>query len=127
MKPFNEEGTKPWKFETKQNLHGDIIIEEIKKLPKDFEQMKDESREALGYGEAHGHIHKLFRMQDPELGSISFKLKVDHDGNRFLHVLEPTLLKHQEHSPRIIPPGSYKIGVQREYDPFTKLVRKVID
>ena len=128
MKPFNEHDTKAWDDKTKQNLHGDVILERIESLPKEFDSLKDEPQQALAYGEATGHIHKLFRMPDREGSELpTFKLKITENGERYLKVLEPTILKHQEHSPRVIQPGNYKIGIQREYDPYSKIVRRVID
>jgi len=44
-----------------------------------------------------------------------------------LRVVNPVLLKHQEHSPIKLPPGDYKIGIQREYDPFEQIIREVAD
>jgi hypothetical protein len=129
MKPFNEHNESEWTFKkSKQNLHGDVIVEKINDLPADFESMKAEPQGALAYGEHTGHLHKLFRMQDPDLmDAVSFDLRIDKAGNRWLKVEAKTAVKHQEHSPRVIPPGFYKIGIQREYDPFTKLARQVQD
>ena len=129
MKAFNEHNEAEWTFKkSKQNLHGDVIIEAVKELPSDFESLKKEPQSALSYREHTGHLHKLFRMQDADLpDSVSFDLRVDKNGNRWLKVEAKTILKHQEHSPRVIPPGFYKIGIQREYDPFTKLARQVQD
>lgn len=128
MKPFNEHDQAAWTFKQMQNLHGDVIIEKVKSLPKDFKKMKPEPQSALAYGEHTGHLHKLFRAQDPDnMTSVSFDLRVDDTGIKWLKVEKETVLKHQEHSPRIIPAGLYKIGIQREYDPFTKLARQVAD
>lgn len=128
MKPFNEHGLQEWDFKTGEHLHGDVIVKEIKTLPDNFEAMKKEPQDALAYGEFSGHLHKLFRMQDADLpDSVSFDLRIDGDGNKWLKVIEPIVVKHQEHSPRVIPAGCYKIGVQVEYDPFTKLARQVAD
>lgn len=128
MKPFNEhEEPKQWNFKDGQELHGDVIVEKIEDLPESFEFMKKEPMDALAYGEASGHIHKLFKMTDLPSGSYAFDLREKDDGTKYLKVIEPVVLKHQEHLPRIIPPGNYKIGIQREYDPFLKIARQVVD
>lgn len=126
MKPFNENNTQALDFQFNQALHGDVIIEKIEKLPKNFESLRNEPNSALAYGEATGHLHKLFRFGE-ETGSAAFALKITDDGVKYLKVDEPTVLKHQEHEPRVIPPGIYRIGIQREYDPFTKKMRSVAD
>jgi hypothetical protein len=67
-------------------------------------------------------------MQDTDIpDSVSFDLRSTPDGIKFLHVEKPVMLSHQEHDARIIPPGDYRIGVQREYDVFLKLARNVAD
>lgn len=127
MKPFNEHGTQEIKKMKVGDyaLHGDVILQKIEKLPDNFDQMKKEPNDALAYGEATGHLHKLFRMTDG--GSAAFALKEDTDKTKYLNVYEPVLLKHQEHSPIVVQPGCYRISIQREYDPFTKRVRQVMD
>jgi len=128
MKPFNEHGKiEKLDFKTGEHLHGDVIIRKIKELPKDFESLKKEPNDSLAYGEAHGHFHKLFKMTDNPQGGHSFDLREIKEGKKYLKVIEPVILKHQEHAPRIIPEGDYEISIQREYDPFTKLIRKVTD
>ena len=103
-------------------LHGDVIIERVAELPADFSQGKVEPKSALAYGEATGHLHQL--QGEP---GIDFDLRVNSEGARHLRVFKPVLLKHQEHSPMLLQPGDYKIGIQREYDPFEKLTRQVVD
>ena len=128
MKNFNENNIKEWDFKTGQHLHGDVVVTSIENLPDDFDSMKIESNSALAYGEATGHVHKLFRMSDPDLpNKVSYDLRVDDKGDRWLKVIEPVVLKHQEHEPRIIPCGLYKINIQREYDVFSNAIRRVVD
>jgi hypothetical protein len=127
MKPFNEHNEQAWDFKHSQELHGDVILEKVESLPKDFNKMKSEPKAALAYGEVTGHLHKLFRFGEEHGAAPAFDLRIGDDGIKWLKVDEPTVVKHQEHSPRVIPPGIYKIGIQREYDPFTKLARKVVD
>jgi len=126
MKNFNEHNQQTWDFNTGQELHGDVIIERIEALPSDFDKMKPEPMDALAYGESTGHLHKLFRMTDETIGQ-TFQLRIADDGVKYLKVDEPCVLKHQEHEPRVIPAGLYRIGIQRQYDPFTKLISRVVD
>lgn len=123
MKPFNELGTQTAKFKKSgdEALHGDVIItSDI--LPPGFEDMETVKDACLAYGEATGHCHQIFG------DSGTFELREDPKTKmRHLRVLEPVTLKHQEHSPIVLPPGGYRIGIQKEYDPFEKLSRQVAD
>lgn len=127
-KPFNEAdpilGT-----ELKMNdliMHGDVFLTKVEKLPENFEALTKSKDSCLAYGEATNHHHKLFRFGE-DTGSAAFDLRIADDGKRYLKVLEPTILKHQEHRPIEIPPGYYDVGIQREYDPFLKIARQVVD
>lgn len=127
MHDFKTENKIELSFKNKQALHGDVIIEKIDELPCDFESLELEPKGVLAYGEVTGHSHKLFRMTDSPIAGAAFDLRVTKDGVRLLKVVEPIEVRHQEHDPRVIPPGVYKIRIQREYDPFTKLARQVAD
>jgi hypothetical protein len=102
-------------------LHGDVIIRKTK-FGKDFDRLERVQDACLAYGELTGHSHKIFG--NPE----DFDLRQDPvTKERHLRVVKPVMLRHQEHTPVKLPPGDYKIGIQREYDPFSKLVRQVAD
>lgn len=123
MKPFNEHGTKKAIFKDKgdEALHGDVILT-YGELPGDFDSMPIVKDSCLAYGEATGHAHKIFG--EPE----AFELReCPKTKTRHLRVVSPVALKHQEHSPILLPPGDYRIGIQKEYDPFEKLTRQVAD
>lgn len=124
LKAFNESGInkidafKPGEYA----LHGDVILFMEESIPGDFEDMKKLDDGVLALGEATLHMHKIIGEPDHYDLRECPKTKTRH-----LRVVEPVMLKHQEHSPFILPPGDYKIGIQREYDPFEKLVRRVAD
>lgn len=68
----------------------------------------------LAKGEKTGHSHVLMSpgvTKDIEI--------VERDGTLYLRVLgeKPAKLKHQEHDTITVPPGSYKVVTQTEYDP----------
>lgn len=128
MHAFKTENKQFLEFKNKQALHGDVIIEKISALPAHFDGMEKSKDGCLAYGEVTGHSHRLFKMSDPDRpNSVSFDLRIDKDGIKFLKVIEPVELRHQEHDPRVIPCDNYMIKIQREYDPFTKLARSVAD
>jgi hypothetical protein len=122
MKPFNEEN--PKMNVTINNgdwaMHGDVLLFGEESLPIDFDSMPKVQDHCLAHGEATGHHHKLV-SGDFDLRECP-KTKV-----KYLKVVTPTMLKHQEHSPIEINPGIFRIGIQREYDPFAKKIREVAD
>lgn len=124
MKPFNEHNPQragPMSS-GEHALHGDVIIFGENALPSNFDQMDKVKDACLAYGEATGHLHQIIgRPEAFDLRECQ-KTKV-----KYLRVVEPVMLRHQEHSPIEIDPGVYKIGIQREYDPFEKLTRQVAD
>lgn len=129
MHPFKTKNSLELDFsEYPQSTHGDVIIEKISSLPKDFNELPKVEDDCLAHGEVTGHSHKLFKMMDPELplGS-SFDIRICKDGTRFLHIKSRSELRHQEHDPRIVPNGDFKITIQREYDPFGKIIRRIKD
>lgn len=123
VKPFNEHGTQTPKFEVGDwSMHGDVTIFRIEELPAEFSKAELEPMSALAYGESAQHLHQL--QGQP---GIDFEAKILPTGERLLRIVNPTALKHQEHSPIVLPPGLYRTGIQREYSPFDKRVRQVID
>ncbi|MES2874468.1 MAG: hypothetical protein V4708_12145 [Bacteroidota bacterium] len=124
MKPFNEHNPqsakdmKPGEY----SLHGDVIIFAEDKQPKGFDKMEKVKDDCVAYGEATGHAHKIFGDE----GSFDLR-ECPTTKIRHLHVVRPVMFKHQEHSPIVVPPGHYRIGIQTEYDPYEKLSRQVID
>jgi hypothetical protein len=124
MKAFNQEGVEQAVFAKvgDQGLHGDVILTKSK-FGADFNQMVEVKDSCLAYGEATGHSHKIFGDPADYILRECPKTKERH-----LRVVGGMVaLKHQEHSPVILPPGDYKIGIQKEYDPFEKLIRRVAD
>ena len=75
----------------------------------------------VGIGEATGHNHTVTveRPQDMEIVKVS-------DGY-ILRVKTEAIVKHQEHKPIKLSPGTYRVGHEREFDWFQMVSRKVID
>lgn len=101
-------------------LHGDVILF-FEELPDQFKNMTQAKDNHLALGEMTGHSHTLFGEE----------LEIREDAityTKYLITLSTTTLKHQEHRPIVLPPNTTaRIGIQREYDPFSKLIRKVAD
>lgn len=99
--------------------HGDVILKPVTAAQGKQEKLKEYT---LAHGEVTGHHHTLYPLTEGAFLSL-FK-----DGEkRFLDLAEPWALRHQEHREIVVPPGLYEIGIEREYDPFERLMRKVID
>ena len=125
MKPFNEHGTQVVEAHEPGGylLHGDVILFMTNETPVEFSKMTPEPMSALAYGELSGHLHQV-----QGVAGVDFDLRVnERTKERHLRVVNPVLLKHQEHSPIKLPPGDYKISIQREYDPFEEIIRSVQD
>lgn len=71
------------------------------------------------HGEA-GHSHVLvgndFEMYDEPTTK-----------KRYLRIVKPTLLKHEEHKEINLPAGEFEIRIVREYDHFKEESREVLD
>lgn len=123
MKPFNEKGGREIARYIRGEfaLHGDVILR-LESLPAEFDSMPEVKDSCLAYGEASGHAHQI--VGEPH----QFKLReCPKTKMRQLRVVEPVLLRHQEHEQIKLPPGDYRIDIQREYDPWEKLTRRVVD
>lgn len=99
--------------------HGDVLIKPIDKLPSNLTKKKDN---ILAYGEATGHNHQLVEL---ELGSL--EVYQSKEGKIYFRADKPVQLQHQEHKTITIDPGSFIIDIERERDPFTENINKVID
>lgn len=102
-------------------MHGDVYLVPVTKTPEIASPVK-EPNSCLAYGEFTGHAHKLFGGEYELTADSSNPLRALH-----LRVITPTSLRHQEHTPIVIPPGDYTIGIQQEADPFEDIMRNVAD
>lgn len=102
---------------------GDVLLIPVKEVPKDAnEQIKTG---ILMSGEHTNNHHRLsgspiimFRKEDFEQGG---------NFTKFVIIDKPTMLTHEEHKPIEVPPGIYESRIVREFDHFSKLIRKVQD
>lgn len=79
----------------------------------------NEKTTIVQHGEATGHAHRL--EGDATLYTH------EPTKTRYLRVISPTKLLHEEHKPFEIPPGEYRIGIVREADHMSGVVRQVVD
>ncbi len=86
--------------------HGDVLIAVIPQIPA---AAKPRHSMVLAYGEVTGHSH---RIEDPATAEVW-----ELNGQLYLKVIDPARLIHEEHNPITLPPGIYRVWMQREYTP----------
>lgn len=90
---------------------GDVLIVPVKEIPDNTQPINMGSVKGVTtvmLGEATGHHHSFYEP-------VEFT-EEQRTGKRFLRLVEPVALKHQEHSPITVPPGKYEIRRQSEFD-----------
>ena len=104
---------------------GDVLIEEVQSLPRGecTTVPREGGRVILAHGEVTGHAHAL---TDQSAVLMSFKRPnpILNDGRgatspleeRYLSVGRQSTLSHEEHGPIELPPGKYRIMIQRQWD-----------
>lgn len=88
--------------------------------------MKELENGILQHGETTGHSHRLedYREEE-ELDAIYFEdLKT---GKRYLRLLRPRKIKHEEHKEILLPYGDYEIGIVRTISDFDDMIMPVRD
>lgn len=106
---------KTWKND-EYAFHGDVHVIACEGIPVEAEK-SDEM--VLEYGEVTGHAHRY-----TERSTQLFKMP---DGRKFLRVVKPTDLSHEEHDTRTIQPGDYEIRRTKETDHMSGVTRMVAD
>lgn len=91
-----------------QYRQGDVMVEAVGSLPEGAKAVRCNGVVTLAEGEVTGHFHRVTHpdVEEFELG-----------GMRFFTIPEETELRHQEHDPIALPPGTYRIQRQRQYTP----------
>lgn len=90
-----------------QFRHGDVMIEKVKKLPKEKRKAK---HLVLAHGEVTGHSHQIKEKQNATLYETPSDLFLEVSAN------EATVV-HEEHSAITLKKGFYRVWRQREYSP----------
>ncbi len=103
----------------KYQQQGDVLIFAINEseLPTDLEDLKTN---VIQEGEHTGHAHRMYDGKAEVFQSKETKVK-------YLKVLTPVNLRHEEHKAFVVDPGIYRIGIVREVDPFEDEIRAVKD
>lgn len=105
-----------------QYRQGDVFIERVDSAPtKATEVPREGGAVVLAHGEVTGHTH---RLTDPGVCLLQAST-----GERYLTVAGElsALLVHEEHTAIALPPGTYRVSIQREYDWETEASRNAAD
>src|SRR5882672_11205048 len=87
---------------------GDVLLIRVDEIPADAAEVKSEGGTVvLAYGEVTGHAHAFYD------NTYNVKLRAGGSG-RYLEVLAPAALKHEEHSTVKVPAGKYLLPRQVE-------------
>lgn len=105
-------------------IHGDVGLHATT-IPSSARKLNLEKTQKgliLERGEHTGHAHVL----TPTLGGY---VEAYLDGDlTYISVKEaPTVIIHEEHAPLVIPVGDWVKKIENEYDPFSKVIKKVVD
>ena len=92
----------------RQYRHGDVFVREVATIPPEAQQEARSGDVILAYGEATGHAHRIASPQ-VAMWSVGEQRYIAVDGG-------PAELTHEEHGLIVIPPGTYEVLIQREYD-----------
>ena len=85
--------------------HGDVQLVKVDSIPSDAISLGD--RKWLALGEVSGHAHRI------DVGEL-FETK---DGKLYLQLKKAGKLSHEEHTTKLIEPGTYLVGIKRQYNP----------
>lgn len=110
--------------------------------PTDVKDLREHGRVILAHGEVTGHAHEVIDATTTDLAGAA-QFFEEPNGRRVLLVLQPCVLRHQEHGPialdpakpemyrqgdvllKPLGPGAWHVIRQREYDPAD--IRTVAD
>lgn len=113
---------------------GDVQFANIKSLPKGAVKIQNKP---LALGEHSGHMHVLTGEVELFEHNGTLFACVGSDGARLQHVHESNFkeshwitteeLPIADHGSHLLPEGIYEFYIQNSYNPYSKLMEKVID
>jgi len=103
---------------------GDVMFELIAAIPSG--ESRKRKNGTVAYGEVTGHSHHLADLESAEVLEIEDGLyvRVSESGVSIDGDAGATFV-HEEHGPISLPPGDYRVKIQREYSP--EEIRSVVD
>lgn len=108
-------------------FQGDVDIRGISEIPKSAKLL---DKKTVMYGEKTGHHHtfngQVLVFEPTENDMVNVRGE-DVKVQKYVQVLKPAILEHQEHAPQKIPEGNYVILQEREWDVLENQIRSVMD
>lgn len=113
---------------------GDVIGRSIPSIPANAKKIENKP---IALGEHSGHMHIL--TGDVQLFEVDGKIiaSVGGDGARLQHIHESRLTKKSlnstkeiekaDHYSHLLPEGIYEFWIQNAFNPYSKLMERVID
>lgn len=113
---------------------GDVQFKQVDTIPSNAKKI---SHKPIALGEHSGHQHIV--TGDVELFEVDGRIiaAVGSDGAMLQHIHESNFklgnystretLPMADHKPHFLPQGNYEFFIQNSYNPFAKLMEKVID
>jgi hypothetical protein len=100
-----------------QYRQGDVFLERVHDAELGAEVPRERGAVILAWGEATGHAHAI-----RDDGAILFYGKAANK-DRFLRVLRPVHLTHEEHDRIALAPGLYRVRRQRRWSDAEESIR----
>ena len=102
---------------------GDVVLIEVDSIPEGAVEIQPtkENKIILAFGEVTGHHH---RFEDVTEDNPTVKMWAV-GMVKYIEVMTPIMLKHEEHKALNVLPGIYKLPMQVQYSP--KELQRVLD
>lgn len=101
--------------------HGEVLLQPVANFPKG--KKEQHKTFIVGHSET-GHHHVLESNE-------AFKVLTSDKDSLWIEVLKPANLKHlktvDKHKTLPVAPGKYHVIYKTEYDPFAKVIERVMD
>lgn len=102
---------------------GDVLIVRVNDDAKTGERVKREGGKiVLAHGEVTGHSHAI---SSKDAALFAMPISDTNAADRLLRVRRTVMLDHEEHSTISLPPGMYRVTIQRTYEAGE--ARRVVD
>lgn len=99
----------------KYDQQGDVLIKPVDGIPAGAKRL---NHRTLADGEHTGHSH-VTEAEDVEL--------FEENGTLYMRAPTGTTVRHEEHKPITVKPGTYVVSGVREFDHFKEEAHRVID
>lgn len=120
-------------MKTIKGHQGDVQFKTIKALPKEAKRI---NHKPIALGEHSGHQHVITGdVELFELNGVTYAA-VGSDGATLQHIHESKfkgdyatneVIEKADHKPIPLEPGVYEFFIQGSYNPYKKIMEKVID